>query len=309
MTGELRVRDVTLRDGLQLTGKLLSVDRKVEIIRALLAEGATELEIGSMARPDLVPPLANTTDVIAQLTPHELERCWVWVATPGHVARAAAAGARRFQYCLSASESHNKANLGRDVEASLAALPEAIEIAKGVGGTVQLAIATSFTCPFEGRVPVERIVSIAADPRVKDVTDVVICDTLGHAIPAEVSAIFAALRNAGVTHSLGFHGHDTWGMGVANSLAAVAAGAAFVDGTLGGLGGCPFAPGASGNVSLEDLLFAGRPSWLTPDSFSRIGVLSASLIAELEEPSRSRSVEAAKSTSAQFEWSLAAQAG
>src|SRR3954469_13166408 len=99
------LRDVTLRDGLQLTGKLLSTERKVETVRELLRLGVPEIELGSMARPDLVPPMANTLDVIRSLTPEELQRCWIWVATPGHVAKAAAAGARNFQYCFSASDS------------------------------------------------------------------------------------------------------------------------------------------------------------------------------------------------------------
>ena len=103
-----------------------------------------------MARGDLVPPLADTLDVIAALTPAELDRCWIWVATPRHVEKAAAAGARHFQYCLSASDSHNKANIGRTTEDSVAAMPDAVQIAREVGGSIQLCIATAFTCPFEG---------------------------------------------------------------------------------------------------------------------------------------------------------------
>ena len=110
------LRDVTLRDGLQLTAKMLPSGRKVEIIRELLALGVPALEIGSMARPDLVPPLADTLDVITALNPDELDHCWIWVATPRHVEKAAAAGARNFQYCFSASDAHNKANIGRTTE-------------------------------------------------------------------------------------------------------------------------------------------------------------------------------------------------
>jgi hydroxymethylglutaryl-CoA lyase len=124
-----RLRDVTLRDGLQLTGRLLPTERKIGLVRTLLAAGVPELEIGSLARGDLVPPMADTLDVIAALTPEELERCWVWVATPRHVERAAAAGARRFQYCFSASDSHNRANIGRPTEASLDAMPDAVALA------------------------------------------------------------------------------------------------------------------------------------------------------------------------------------
>ena len=148
--GSTILRDVTLRDGLQLTGKLLPTERKVETVRELLRLGVPAIELGSMARADLVPTMANTLEVVQALTPEELEKCWIWVATPGHVAKAAAAGARNFQYCLSASDSHNKANIGRTTEESLAALPEAVAYAQAVGGQIQLCIATSFTCPFEG---------------------------------------------------------------------------------------------------------------------------------------------------------------
>src|SRR5690242_1389403 len=110
------LRDVTLRDGLQLTAKALPTERKVEIVRQLLALGVPALEIGSMARPDLVPPLADTLDVIEALDADELARCWIWVATPRHLEKAAAAGARTFQYCFSASNSPNKANIGRSTQ-------------------------------------------------------------------------------------------------------------------------------------------------------------------------------------------------
>ncbi|NKZ63596.1 hydroxymethylglutaryl-CoA lyase, partial [Rhodococcus hoagii] len=234
------LRDVTLRDGLQLTGKVLPTDRKLEIARSLLSLGVPELEVGSMARPDLVPPMANTLEVIGELTPEELERCWVWVATPRHVEKAAAAGARNFQYCFSASESHNRANIGRSTDDSLAAMPAAVELTRAVGGRIQLCIATSFTCPFEGDVPADRVLAIANDPRGDGADDIVLADTLGQAVPAQVAALVARVKTESPQRRIVFHGHDTWGLGVANTLAAIGAGANVVDGSLGGLGGCPF---------------------------------------------------------------------
>lgn len=132
--GDVILRDVTLRDGLQLTGKTLGTAHKVSVVRELLALGMPSIEIGSLARPDLVPPLANSLAVVAALTAEELERCWLWVATPRHVERAVAAGARNVQYCLSVSDAHNRANIGRDTEASIAAMPAASEIAHAAGG-------------------------------------------------------------------------------------------------------------------------------------------------------------------------------
>ncbi|MDX3101895.1 beta/alpha barrel domain-containing protein [Nonomuraea angiospora] len=296
------LRDVTLRDGLQLTGKVLPTERKLEIARTLLQLGVPALEIGSMARPVLVPPMAGTMELVAALTPAELQRCWLWVATPRHVEKAAAAGVRNFQYCLSVSDSHNKANIGRSTEDSLSAMPAAVRLARDAGGSIQLCLATAFTCPFEGAVDPRRVLEIANDPRAQGAADIVLADTLGQAHPAQVSALVAAVRDASAWRRIVFHGHDTWGMGVANSLAALAAGASVIDGTLGGLGGCPFAPSAGGNTASEDLLFATRPDWFTPASLATLAELTERLLAELGEPNRSRTLAGARSEATVFEW-------
>ena len=301
-TPTAELRDVTMRDGLQLTGKMLPTERKLEIIRALIELGVPALEVGSMARGDKVPPMANTLEVIGELTAEELERCWVWVATPRHVEKAAAAGARNFQYCFSASDSHNQANIGRTTEVSLAAMPDAVDITRSVGGQIELCIATSFTCPFEGQVPPDRVIEIANDERATGATDIVICDPLGQAVPVQVSSLISRVRAETPDRRVVFHGHDTWGLGVANTLAAISAGAAMVDGSLGGLGGCPFAPGASGNTSSEDILFATRPDWFEPKTLARMVSLSEGLLAELEEPMRSKTVQGARSEAHVFEW-------
>ncbi|MET0455702.1 MAG: hydroxymethylglutaryl-CoA lyase [Mycobacterium sp.] len=301
-TPQAELRDVTLRDGLQLTSKMMSTELKVDVIRQLLALGMPTMEIGSMARPDLVPPLADTLDVIAALTPDELDKCWVWVATPRHVEKAAAAGARRFQYCLSASNSHNKANIGRDTETSVAAMPDAIRIAHEVGGSIQLCFATAFTCPFEGMTDPQRVLAIAADPRTDGAEHIVVCDTIGQAIPTQVADLIRALRVAQPQQRLVFHGHDTWGLGVANTLAAIDAGATMVDGSLGGLGGCPFAPGASGNTATEDLLFALRPDWITPKTLTAVVELSERILAEIGELNRSKTAQGARSSATAFPW-------
>ena len=296
------LRDVTLRDGLQLTGKLLSTEEKIATVRELLRLGVQEIELGSMARADLVPPMANTLEVAEALTPQELAHCWIWVATPGHVAKAAKAGITNFQYCLSVSDAHNQANISRSTEESMAALPEAVRYAQAVNGRIQLCLATSFTCPFDGQVPESKVLQIANDPRAEGTCDIVICDTLGQAVPAQVASLIANVRENSPQRRIVFHGHDTWGLGVANTLAAIAAGAEVVDGALGGLGGCPFAPGASGNTSSEDILFATRPDWLTPERFGELVQLSERLLAQLGEPNRSKSAQGARSKAKAFEW-------
>ena len=305
-TGTVAVRDVALRDGLQLTGGRLSTASKVSLVRTLLGLGVPELEVGSMARPDLVPALADTLDVIAALDEDERDRCWVWVATPGHVRRAADAGVRRFQYCLSVTDEHNTANIGRDTETSMAALPEAVEAAAAVGGTVQLCLATTFTCPMTGPVDPERVLRLVADPRGEGTVDVVLADTLGQAHPGQVGDLVAAAVEPAGERRIVFHGHDTWGMGVANTLAAVDAGARMVDAALGGLGGCPFAPGASGNTATEDVLFALRPEWLDPGRFHQLVAASDRMLAELGEGSRSRASAGAHGNGRCFDWTLPA---
>lgn len=299
-TGTLR--DVTLRDGLQLTGKILSVDRKVEIVRRLLELGVPEIELGSMARPDKVPPMSNTLDVVRALSSEELERCWIWIATPKHAAMAIEAGATNLQYCLSVSDAHNRANIGRSVHDSMEALPEAINLVKDVGGRIQLCLATAFTCPFEGPVDPDAVLTLVEDPRSQGTDDIVVCDTLGQSVPQEVGALISRVASHAGTRRVVFHGHDTWGMGVANSLTALASGASVVDGALGGLGGCPFAPGASGNTSSEDLLFATRPEGFTPNTFAGIVRLSESVLNELEEPNNSKAAQGSRSTARAFPW-------
>lgn len=302
LSSAVEIRDVTLRDGLQLTGKTLSVDRKVQLIREILGSGVPTIEIGSLARPDLVPAMANSLEVVGALTEDELANCWVWVATPRHVERALEAGISNLQYCLSASKAHNQANIGRDVDASLNAMPHAIDLVHTAGGRIQLCIATSFSCPFLGPVPEDVVLDIARDPRTEGADDIVICDTLGQAVPGQVARLITRVRIETSPRRIVFHGHDTWGQGVANSLAAVSAGASVVDGTLGGLGGCPFAPGASGNSSLEDLLFGLRPAWLNPSQLKHLVAAGELLMTELEEPNRSKAVQGMRSSSVAFEW-------
>jgi hydroxymethylglutaryl-CoA lyase len=300
------LRDVTLRDGLQLTGGLLSTEKKVELARTLFRLGFAEIEIGAMARPDKVPPMANTLEVIGALTDEELAKSWIWAATPRGIARAIEAGGRNFEYCFSVSDGHNLANVGRMTEDSLAAMPDAIEAVTSVGGLIQLTLATSFTSPFEGQVDPDRVIEIANDPRTVGATSIAICDTLGQAVPAQVTRLIERVAAETPERRIFFHGHDTWGLGVANTLAAIDAGAAAVDGALGGLGGCPFAPGASGNTSTEDILFALRPSWLNPERFAQLVQTSEMLLTDLVEENRSKAAQGARSTANAFDWVIPA---
>lgn len=302
MTAPVQLRDVTLRDGLQLTGKLLDTDTKVGLARVLLDSGIDALEIGAMARPDLVPPMANTIEVIEALTPEELQRCWLWTATPRGVTRAIEAGARNLEYCLSVSDQHNQANIGRTTAQSMAVLPEAVDFAAVAGARIQLTLATAFTCPYQGVIEPQQVIDLVSDSRTEGISSVMLCDTLGQATPDQVRHLITRARDMAPECEIVFHGHDTWGLGVANTIAAIQVGADMVDGALGGLGGCPFAPGASGNTSTEDLLFALQPKWLTPAIFSDVVTAGAELLDQLDEPNRSRAAQGARSKADAFPW-------
>ncbi|HEY0497082.1 MAG TPA: hydroxymethylglutaryl-CoA lyase [Kutzneria sp.] len=300
IVGNPIVRDVTLRDGLQLVSTLLPTADKVDLVRFLLSCGLPALEIGAVVRR--VPTMADTLDVVAALDDFELDRCWVLVPNATGARLAVEAGVRQIQYVLSVSPSHNKANVGCDVGQSLDGLAAAVSLGRRYGVRVQLALATAFTCPFEGATPADAVLAVVSDARTVGVDSVVLCDTIGQAVPADVTRLTTAVR--AVTDEVWFHGHDTWGLGVANTFAAIGAGAVAVDASLGGLGGCPFAPGASGNTALEDVVHALRPSWLSHSGFRQLVARGQSLVAQLGEPSRSRAAEGAVRSPGTHPWAL-----
>ncbi|WP_406635055.1 hydroxymethylglutaryl-CoA lyase [Amycolatopsis sp. WGS_07] len=300
------IRDVTLRDGLQLVRATLPTADKVALARFLLAAGVPEIEIGAVVRPDRVPAMADTLEVIGALDAASLGRSWVWVPNSTGVRKAAEAGAKQVQYVLSVSESHNQANVGRSVRHSMDDLAVSAEYARSHGVRIQLGLATAFTCPFEGRTPEGAVLDVVEDSRSLELDSLVLCDTIGQADPAHVARLTAAVRSAMAPGRLVFHGHDTWGLGVANTLAALEAGADTVDAALGGLGGCPFAPGASGNTALEDVLYALRPSWLTPARFRELLARGRALLEQLGEPERSRAADGASRSPGSHPWALAA---
>jgi len=300
-----QIRDVTLRDGLQLAREILPTDHKLRLARTFLANGIECIEIGAVVRPDRVPAMADTLDLLRQLSGDERDKSWVLVPNLKGAQLAIDAGARNIEYVLSVSDSHNRANVGRTTDASLAELPTIADVVIPAGGTLQVSLSTAFTCPFEGAIDPQRVLALLRDPRMAFPDSIALCDTIGQATPAEVTSLVGAASNyLGRYRWLFFHGHDTWGQGVANSVAALAAGADTVDAALGGLGGCPFAPGASGNTALEDVLYALRPEWLTPVRFRSLVAAGQELLATLGEPQRSRAAEGAIHSTASHPWAL-----
>ena len=242
-------RDVTLRDGLQ-DETPIPTERKLAVFEALVAAGVRDLELTSFVRPDRVPAMADAEAMCAATAIHDVTR-WGLVLNERGATRALAAGLHHLQFVISVSDTHSRENAGRSTAEATEALAAVCELA-GSDAQVELTIATAFGCPFENRVDPDQVVALAHAAMSAGVTAVSIADTIGTAIPSEVASLVGRVT-AEVTPRVGVHLHDTRGLGVANALAAVQAGAVRLDGSVGGLGGCPFAPGASGNVALEDL--------------------------------------------------------
>lgn len=250
----MRLRDVTLRDGLQ-DANPIDLDAKLAIFDSLLSAGIKDFEVTSFTRPDRVPALADAdifaTKVLARASDATL---WGLVMNLRGAKRALASGVRNVQFVISVSESHNVINSGRSVSESFEDLSGIVEIARGECAELEVTLATAFGCPYDG--PVEPGVVLEAAQRVSElgIRRISLADTIGTAIPTEVENMVAQLRSRFQFLELGVHLHDTRGLAIANAFAAMNAGATRLDGTVAGLGGCPFAPGASGNLVLEDLV-------------------------------------------------------
>ncbi|MFH5924175.1 hydroxymethylglutaryl-CoA lyase [Roseomonas xinghualingensis] len=262
MTEKAIISDVAPRDGLQSIGPFVPTETKIAMVRAIYAAGIRRMEIGSFVSPRAVPQMADTAEVLkAALELPGLEST-VLVPNRKGFELAATSGAQRLGLFMSATESHNKANLNRTREESFADLAAIVREATAAGLLVRFNLSTVFHCPFEGVVPddealgwVERIVAL--DPGM----EIALADTTGNASPDQARRIFEKAHHAW-GRRFAFHGHDTYGMGLANVSAAWEAGVRIFDAAAGGLGGCPFAPGATGNVATEDVV------WL----FHRMGV-------------------------------------
>lgn len=255
------IADVAPRDGLQSIGPFVPTEAKVALVRALHAAGLRRMEVGSFVSPRAVPQMADTAEVLAAAKALPGLESTVLVPNRKGFDLALAHGADRLGFFMSVTESHNRANLNRTREESFAEL-SALVRETPAGTRIRFNLSCVFHCPFEGVVPepealdwVER--AVALGPAV----EVALADTTGNAAPDQVARLFrhaiASWRN-----DFAYHGHDTYGMGVANVAAAWEAGCRIFDSAAGGLGGCPFAPGATGNVATEDVV------WL----FRRMGV-------------------------------------
>jgi len=249
------VRDVSLRDGLQ-DETPIPTEAKLALFDALVGAGVAEVELTSFVRPDRVPAMADAEAVVTATGGESPVVRWGLVLNRRGAERAMAAGLRHLQFVFSVSEAHNEENAGRSVAASLAELTEIVALARPAGAVTEAVLATAFGCPFTGPVPAADVRRAAEAVLESGIVGIALADTIGTAVPTEVAAQVAAVRSIAGDVPVGVHLHDTRGLALANALTAIDAGAVRVDAAVGGLGGCPFAPGASGNLATEDLVHA-----------------------------------------------------
>ena len=249
------VRDVSIRDGLQ-DETPIPTEAKLALFDALVAAGVHELELTSFVRPDRVPAMADAEAVVAATSAATPVVRWGLVLNRRGAERSMAAGLDHLQFVVSVSEAHNLENAGRSVAASLGELAEIVALAKPAGAVTEVVLATAFGCPFTGPVPVADVQRAADVALEAGIVGIALADTIGTAVPTEVAAQVDAVRSIAGDLPVGVHLHDTRGLALANALTAIDAGAVRVDAAVGGLGGCPFAPGASGNLATEDLVHA-----------------------------------------------------
>jgi len=262
MAETVTISEVAPRDGLQSIGPFVPTETKITLVRALYAAGVRRMEVGSFVSPRHVPQMADTAAVLKAAKQLPGLECTVLVPNRKGFELALEAGADRLGFFMSVTEAHNRANLNRSRAESLAELSGLVREGAAAGVAMRFNLSCAFHCPFEGVVPVpEALDMIERASSLHPEMEIAIADTTGNAAPDQVAAVFRhALASWG--HRFAYHGHDTYGMGVANALAAYEAGCRVFDAAAGGLGGCPFAPGATGNTATEDL------AWM----FHRMGV-------------------------------------
>ena len=249
------VVEVGPRDGLQNEATVLTVEDRVTFCRDLLAAGLPVVEVGAFVSPKWVPQMAGSDEVLRRLTRRPGSRLPVLVPNRKGFEAARAAGAREVAVFTAASETFNRRNINASIDESFARFAEFVPEARGDGLWVRGYVSTCFGCPYEGRVAPEKVVEVARRLVDLGADEVSIGDTIGVAVPSQVADVMGRLGQALPRERLAVHLHDTRGTALANVLAALQEGITIVDSAAGGLGGCPFAPGASGNLATEDLLY------------------------------------------------------
>lgn len=248
------IREVGPRDGLQIE-KPVSLADKLRLVEALAATGVSRIEATSFVSPRAVPALADAESLAAELHRWPGIEFSALVAGIGGAKRAVAAGMKTVEYVVSASNGHSEANTRSTTEQATERIGEVVRIVHDAGGRVEVIVATAWDCPFDGPTDPDRVLRIAEQAKEFGVDQFSIADTIGTATPGRVGRLIDAVGERVGDFGLGVHFHNTRGAGIACALAAVQHGVRNLDASTGGLGGCPFAPGASGNIATEELVY------------------------------------------------------
>lgn len=255
LPSRVRVVEVGGRDGLQNEPSVVPTDAKIDFLELLGAAGLQTIEVGSFVRPDRIPQLTDTAEVFTRLTKRPGVRYVALVPNEKGLERALETGVRDIAIFTAASDTFNRKNINMSVEESIAAQRPVAERAKREGLWVRGYVSTCFGCPYEGKVAPERVREVAVSLQDMGVDEISLGDTIGVATPRQVESVVGLLLERIPVAKLALHLHDTRGTALANVLAGLGTGISIFDSSAGGLGGCPYAPGASGNLSTEDLLY------------------------------------------------------
>ncbi|MFG3286547.1 hydroxymethylglutaryl-CoA lyase [Streptomyces sp. NPDC048111] len=294
LPARVRIHEVGARDGLQNEKSVVPTEVKAEFVHRLAAAGLTTVEATSFVHPKWVPQLADAEALFPMLGDLDGVALPVLVPNERGLDRALALGADRIAVFASATESFAKANLNRTVDESLAMFEPVVTRAKAEGAHVRGYLSMCFGDPWEGAVPPAQVARVARSLMDLGCDELSLGDTIGVATPGQVRALLALLNEQGVpTGAIGVHFHDTYGQALANTLAALQHGVSVVDASAGGLGGCPYAKSATGNLATEDLVWMLQG--LGVDTGVDLGLLTATSVwmaGQLGRPSPSRTVRA-----------------
>jgi hydroxymethylglutaryl-CoA lyase len=252
---EILIHEVGPRDGLQAEGQVVPTEKKLEWLRVLAASGVDIVQVGSFVRGDKMPQMADTDELFRILSrePHQATLSGLVLNEKG-LERGLACGVELFCLGVSASETHSQKNTGMGTEeAQRRIIATALEALKA-GKPVQVSVQSAFGCGFEGRIPEERVLALVRAYLEAGLKQISLADTAGHAHPAQVARLIASILALDSEARCTAHFHDTYGLGMANIYAAMAAGATSIETSFAGLGGCPFTKMAAGNVATEDFV-------------------------------------------------------
>lgn len=249
------IYEVGPRDGLQNEARPIATTDKIAMIDALSATGLSRIEITSFVNPKWIPQLADASEVARGIARKEGVVYSCLVPNKKGLDKALAAGMKEVAVFLSASETHNKKNVNKTIAETLTAFEEVIGPAREAGVRVRAYVSTVYGCPYEGDVAPSAVVALVKELRARGVYQISLGDTIGVATPLQVKSVLEQVMAVAPVEELAVHFHDTRGTALANVLVAVGMGIATVDSAVGGLGGCPYAPGASGNLASEDVVY------------------------------------------------------